>query len=307
MRSFDEEESARLNPEPWMLDLLKLNPEYTSWGPHEDYMWDEGEGWDGRQIYASWTEFGPWELNDLNECANFYFSIGRDSKRCETCNGSGTSPDAQWVSESFYKHSSPFVNDVQGRLTVKAFNDRFCGGSVTGQLHAPGSFPSRETLEKYTPEFHAFCHAMRRGDGSWHDKITQDELEALVAGGRLCDYDRDAKEWVSKGLTVDEVNANQVKSGFNSHDGINRWILIDARCKRFGITVTCETCDGQGDVFTAPGAHVSLTLWWLHPRKGCSRGIEVTKIQKAELPQVVTLLKQAAQRNAERFTKVVAL
>jgi hypothetical protein len=52
MRSFDPndeydvEELEKLHAEPWMLCLLDLNPEYVSWGPHEDYMWrKEDAGW----------------------------------------------------------------------------------------------------------------------------------------------------------------------------------------------------------------------------------------------------------------------
>ncbi len=62
--------------------------------------------------------------------------------------------------------------------------------------------------------------------------------------------------------------------------------------------------EGSGYVHTAPAAHVSLTLWWLHPRKGCSRGIEITNIEQGDLPAVFAFLRQAAERNAERFSKI---
>src|SRR5688572_3657616 len=97
MRYFDEDESAEINAEPWQIELLKLNPAYTSWGPHEDYMCGEKGGWDSRQIFATWKEFGPWELDDLNECVNFYFSVERTTKDCPTCGGNGYHKDAQTV------------------------------------------------------------------------------------------------------------------------------------------------------------------------------------------------------------------
>ena len=111
MRSFDpndeydKEEAARINAEPWMLDLLAVNPEYTSWGPHEDYMWKVGEdepedpnnpnmrrhsGWDARVIKNSWGEFSPsFNLDELNECVNFYFSVRRENAWCPNCDGNG--------------------------------------------------------------------------------------------------------------------------------------------------------------------------------------------------------------------------
>jgi len=311
---YDQEELAELNAEPWMLELLKLNPSYVFWGPHEDYMWKEKEGWDSRKVFDSWKEFGPWTLDELNECVNFYFQIDRHSKKCPVCNGNSCHPDAQWVSESFYSSGSPFTEDSLQEQQSKALMERFGGDFDTNVLQR-GSFPSEEILAKYGPEFRAFCEAMRDGDGYWHDKITQDEVEALVASQRLSgvwEYDKEAKEWKKKAdakqWTAEEVNANQhIKGrGFLGHDGINRSILIEARCKRLGLPYMCDECKGNGSVPTAPGGHVNLVLWWLHPRKGASRGIEVQNIQEAELPEIFAFLKQAAVRNAQRFEHVLA-
>ena len=88
------------------------------------------------------------------------------------------------------------------------------------------------------------------------------------------------------------------------HDALNRVYLIDARLKRLGLPKTCQACEGNGYTYTEPAAHVSLILWWLHPRKGCSRGIEVTRIERRDLPTVQAFLKAAAHRNAERFSGV---
>lgn len=41
-----------------------------------------------------------------------------------------------------------------------------------------------------------------------------------------------------------------------------------------------------------------------HPRKGCSRGIEVQNVQESELPEIFAWLRQAAERNAERFSRL---
>lgn len=83
----------------------------------------------------------------------------------------------------------------------------------------------------------------------------------------------------------------------------NRWILIKQRLQRLGMPQDCPTCKGHGHVFTGP-ARLDLTLWFLHPRKGCSRGVEVQDIQEQQLPEVYIYLRQAAERNAERFSLV---
>jgi hypothetical protein len=309
---YDPEEAERLRAEPWMLTLLKMNPSYPHWGPHEDYMWKKGDGWDSPQFFPTWKDFGPWGLDDMNEIVHFYFSIQRDNIECKECNGTGYHPDALWISESFYNHSTPFVRHDKDSF----FYDK----------NYSAEFPDEEILAKYGDQFLKFCEEMRDGDGHWDDKITQDEVEALVNDGRLWDFTRvplndeqaeEVKQKVEAGgnnwlphnngriPTAEEVNNKQHERGFGSHDGINRGILISRRCERLGVPTTCPTCEGHGYVYTAPDAHVRLTLWVLHPRKGCSRGVEIETIQQNELPEVYKLLKEASTRNRKRFAKAV--
>ena len=243
MRYFDQDDAARLNAEPWQLALLSANPSYCSWGPHEDYMWHEGEGWNSRVIIPTWSEFG-WQLDDMNECVNFYFEVTRESEECPSCSGNGYHPEAQKIVRTFYRHSCE-----------------------------PGETP-------------------------WSDAITDDEAAALVAEGR---------GRLDKLTTAEDFNAAQRAGGLGGHDAINRHILIPARCARLDIPTTCPACDGHGYVFIAPAARVALVLWWLHPRKGCSRGIEITTIEQSEIAAVAEFLAEAARRNAERFAGIALL
>lgn len=289
---YDIEEAQRLGAKPWQLDLLKLNPSYVSWGPHEDYMTKEGSGWDSRQIRPDWNSF-DFGLNDLNECVNFHFSISRDSKDCPVCGGNSYHPDAQWISESFYGHSTPFRPQTRSEREGHAVLASFGGGMPTSVV---SNFPSEEVLLRYGQDFRAFCDAMAEGDGEWQDKITEDEVDALWEAKRL--YGFKTKP------TPEQVNDAQGQRGLSGHDCINRNILIRTRCARFGVPMSCDECDGHGHVFTSPEPHVTLTLWILHPRKGCSRGVEITKLEQSELPQAFAYLKQAAERNAQRFAAI---
>lgn len=305
MRYFDEEEAKKLNAEPWMTELLKMNPDYLGWGPHEDYMWvrndDEGPdelgrkpqgGWTSRILVEDWSKFEI-ELDDLNEVVNFYFSVNRESKECETCGGSGYHPDAQWVSESFYRHSNPFRERTHDEIEVSMIMASFSGSLPRQPAIATRRFPTEETLSKYSPEFREFCHQMAQSGDGWSDKITQCEADALIESGRA-----------NPGETAEQINQKQSKRGLLSHDAINRGVLVRARCNRFGIPVHCDECNGDGYVYTQDGAHVSLTLWLLHPRKGASRGVEVKTIEQCDLPSVFAFLKEAASRNASRFSKL---
>lgn len=290
---YDKEETARLNAEQWQLDLLKLNPSYVHWGPHEDYMWVKGEGWHTPILRENWAAFDI-TLNELNEVVNFYFSVERASKDCETCGGGGYHPDAQWVTDSFYSHSSPFKFKTLGEQQLHAILENF--GANFRSLHGQreDNFPPEETLAKYGPEFRAFCEEMRQVK-FWHDKATQDEVGALAEHGRLRDF--------GPHPTAEQVNAAEQGHGVG-HDAINRGILCETRCKRFGVPYYCPDCKGHGDTFTEPAAHVSLTLWLLHPRKGASRGVEIERIERSELEQVFAFLRQARDRNAERFARI---
>lgn len=244
MRTYDEEDIKELNAEDWQVELLKMNPDYTCWGPHEDYMWKES-GWDSRVLVDTWKEFGPWGLDDYNECVNFYFSVERKSENCSTCKGECYHPDAISVAHGFYAHQN-----------------------LAGE--------------------------------HWNDKITQDEVEVLVKEGRLWSFVRNKPEGYIPLAT--EVNAAQRKG--LGHDAINRAILIEARLKRLGLPQWCPACAGKGYEYTSPKAHVTLTLWMIHPRKGASRGVEVSNIQQEDLDGVFSFLNEARQRNAQRFSLI---
>lgn len=333
----DREDLVRLNAQDWQVEQLRLNPEYVHWGPREDYMWvktkEEGGsgGWNARILLDDWATFhggkrdadgelveGGLELDDLNECVNFYFALDRDAKDCETCGGRGSHPDAQWVTESWYDMSSPFSPpDPYSEQIKKGMNDMFGSGLKDG-IHGRNGFPDEATLAKYGPEFRAFCERMRDGDGSWRSEITQDEVDALIESGRLRDLTHKHKGWneetkrhdyerIREDAEVTPELVNDWAKGGIGHDAINQWVCAKARLKRYGLPKDCPTCEGHAQLFTEPTARLTLTLWWLHPRKGCSRGIEVKRIKREDLPAVYAFLKEAADRNAERFAKVVEL
>ncbi|HEX5426572.1 MAG TPA: hypothetical protein VFW94_23695 [Candidatus Acidoferrales bacterium] len=292
----DRKELARLAPEPWMTELLRLNPAYLWWGPHEDYMWkDKNSGWDSPLEFDSWREFKDFSLDDLNECVNFYFFIGRPHRDCDTCKSTGHHPDAQWITESWYRHSSPFtVPDDRERL-AKAILEKF-GSQFTPTAVGRGTLPPEDVINRYGKPFLDHCVSTIENGGEWSTNITQDEVDALWDSERMRTEFRNQP-------TAEEVN-RAAKSSTMLHDAINRYICCKRRCERLGVPYECPSCEGHGHLFTGP-AFLGLTLWWLHPRKGCSRGIEVRNLRQREIPVVLNLLSRAAARNAQRFSAAV--
>ena len=270
---YDQNEAKELKAEPWMLAQLDMNPGYTSWGPGEDYMkaaqGDRG-GWDSGIEYADWKAM-EFQLDELNECVNFHFEITRKAKVCEHCEQTGLAPLAKYVSDAFYRHSLPINNGRRGL----PFSDA-------------------------TPEFHEFREELLRTGQAWNDRVTQDEVQALWDNHRLR-----CEGWETV-PTAEEVNLWESGRGMG-HDGINRHVLIKARCARLKIPYTCDHCNGSGTIYTEDKARLGLVLWMIHPRKGASRGVEILNIERNDLPAVYKWLREAATRNAERFSKAASV
>jgi hypothetical protein len=212
---YDKKELERINAEEWMVELLKKNPDYCSWGNFEDYMWKDGDSWDCRCELESVKDL--WQLDEYNELVNFYFEVSRENIECEDCEGSGLNKETKQLSDDWYD-----------------FN---------------------------------------RTGKKWCYNITQNEVDALWEHNRLhCDF--------KEKPTADEVNIWASKS--MGHDAINHNICVEARAKKEGIYGYCDKCHGQGRIYTEPKAHVALQMWFIHPRKGASRGVYLKNINKDE-------------------------
>lgn len=261
---YDFETLEALNVEDWQKDALKMNPEYPFWGPSEDYMAGKDVGWRTPVFFDNWEDFGPWELDDYNECVNFYFFIHRDNHDCEACGGTGQNKKTNRVADDFY--------DFAG--TGRRWSDKITQDEVEALARAG-------RLVNFVGNVH-FDKESKTWKG-WH-------------GGEQVDVE--APEMPSR----HEVNEWQRVGG--GHDAINRWILIETRAKRLGIYGQCPECDGSGVIYDEPKGKLGLVLWILHPRKGASRGVEIKEISQDDLTKAVSFLYEAAARNDKRFGKL---
>lgn len=74
----------------YMQKCLNLNKgSYNFWGNGQDYMSSKQGQWNSDVELDSIKDM--WELDDLNECVNFYFRAEKKVKTCESCSGSGIS------------------------------------------------------------------------------------------------------------------------------------------------------------------------------------------------------------------------
>ncbi|WCF11641.1 hypothetical protein NDS46_30305 (plasmid) [Paenibacillus thiaminolyticus] len=231
---YELEELEELNAEPWMVEMLKKNPDYVWWGNFEDYMIKDTSGWDSRKTFDTVDE-GLWELDELNELINFYFEVNRKYIQCDSCDSTGYNLETKKIADDWYDLTN------------------------TGRR--------------------------------WCSDITQDEVDVLWDNSRL------------KCTFKEKPTAEQVNSRFE-HDGINRSICIEQRAKRLGVYGFCSECNGRGFIYTEDEAKLSLQLWIIHPRKGSSRGVFIKEVKKHEIDRVIKHLKEAKERNNERFSRL---
>lgn len=253
MRNFDSvdlKEIQNIEAEPWMLGLLEMNPDYTSWSNYEDYMGGGRDGaWDSPfEINSANELFG---LDDLNELVNFYFEIIRPSETCSHCEGKGYNQETQKLRDSWF-----------------AFDD---------------------------PDYIWISDKQRYNNNAWQYHLTKHEVDALWDENRLRDFKYKP--------TPEEVNDWAIHN--MGHDAINQSICVKARAEKLGVFGYCEKCKGNEEIFDpAIKAHVELQMWMLHPRKGCSRGVRLMKVEKEDLPVVFDYLKEAKKRFNEKFSKI---
>lgn len=153
-----------------------------------------------------------------------------------------------------------------------------------------------EGLNKATCELNRSWYDFERTGKRWCDKITQDEVDALWESGRLTSTFKEKP-------TCEEVN--KLQKEMSIHDAINRWICVKARAKRLGVYGDCENKNCvDGYIYDKEEATLSLQMWFLHPRKGGSRGVILKNIQENEVQKVIDYLKIARDRNNERFSKL---
>jgi len=179
-----------------------------------------------------WPLGRPWEG---------YINPYPEPLQCNLCDGSGLNTATKQIKDDFYD------NDGFG----VCWNYE-CGIAPDG---TPTDHPPWQVVGD--------CYA-------WKDKITQDEVQALLDAGRLWEFTRvplneKQKEDVRKNIetggnswlpydnghipTAEEVNAWQARGGLiHSHDDINQMILVETRAKRLGVYGLCPVCKGEGEL-----------------------------------------------------------
>lgn len=212
----------------------------------------------GRQVRRVPLDF-DWPLNKVWE--GYLMPDRFDEVECPDCEN-GYSPQAQNLYDLWYGKipfdpastgSTPWRHDSPA---VRAFAER--NQSNAPDYYGTGEAATVREAQRLANLFNA----------SWshHIHISQDDVDALVAGGRLYDFTHvvvPGKGWQPKNPAVTptaaEVNEWSIRG--MGHDAINASVVIRARCEREGVDDTCPTCQGHGSTEAYPGQRAEAEGW----------------------------------------------
>ena len=191
--------------------------------------------WPTNKVWKGYTE--PWEEYHFPECPS--------------CHGTGCALHARLLKDRWYGHvpfnpsetgSTPFTAATP---EVRAFAERHVSNS-------PGFYGTGEGA--IARECVRLCELW---NASWSHHLAQEDVDALIAAGRLRDLTHDfnpdakgADRWVAHGRPVTAEQVNRWSLAGFGHDSINCWVVVEAACERAGVPYTCEVCGGHGNIAT---------------------------------------------------------
>jgi hypothetical protein len=103
-------------------------------------------------------------------------------------------------------------------------------------------------------------------NGMWSHHLTQDDVDALVAAGRLRNFTHTwtrETRWqkIEPPVVPTAAQVNEWSPSDLGHDAINAGVVIRARCEREGIDDTCPTCKGHGSIEKYEGQRAEAEAW----------------------------------------------
>jgi hypothetical protein len=178
---------------------------------------------------------------------------------CPDCQR-GYSPHAQHLLDLWYGYA-PFDPRSTGSKLLRPDTPAVRAFAERNVEHAPEFYGNSEA---------AIVREAKRLAKLWSGQmchhLTQEDVDALVAAGRLMDL---THTWSREGgwqklEPASAPSAAQVNewslTGFG-HDSLNAGIVIRARCERDGADDTCRRCEGHASIEAYPGQRAEAEAW----------------------------------------------
>lgn len=180
--------------------------------------------------------------------------------RCTECDGGGYSKEAKRLQDRWYGYV-PFDPRETGSQFLQASTPEVRAFAERNVASAPSYYRSGE--DAIVEEAQRLAN---HWNGSWSHHLAQEDVEALVADGRLMDFTHTwSREdgWQPKDpaphVTAEEVNKWSLHG--MGHDSINAAVVIRAHCEREGLPLLCSNCGGHGSTEAHPGQRQAADAW----------------------------------------------
>lgn len=154
---------------------------------------------------------------------------------CPECGGSGLSDRTQHLFDIWYGER-PFQPEDNGSIPHTANNTAILKLAIQNI-----SRRNNATISDLKEEMHRIAELCNQ---AWCYHLNQDDVDALLANGRLGDHTRES------GTKPCPQDVNNWAISTIGHDAINAGIIIRARCQRDGIPYWCDSCTGTGNAAT---------------------------------------------------------
>lgn len=250
----------------------------------------------GRQLRRVPLDFS-WPLDTRYE--GFLNPHYDKASKCEHCGGSGCSPEGKLLQDRWYGHvefrpedrgSVPFqpthpIIRLRAERNVPLEGSRFYGYDPAyirreaAEIFRTNGFADESIRAEFDKIVEAEIVKVREGaiqrearrladlfNAQWSHHLNQDDVNVLVAAGRLMDFTHewvDGTGWVKKVPEVipTAVEVNEWSLSGMGHDSINQWKVCGAEAKRLGIETTCSHCEGEGRVWPSEEARLACENW----------------------------------------------
>lgn len=207
----------------------------------------------GREVRRVAKDF-RWPMNKTYE--GFVMPEDLHPLDCPACGGGGSSEAGRLLSDRWYgrapfdpaeRGSTPFTPDdplVRAIVSQKVNRDDETRRFYEGYTGATGD-------RMVTREAMRMCGIW---NASWSHHLSQDDVDALIARGRLSDFTHERKADGSWGPrdplpspTARDVNIWSLQG--MGQDSINQWTVARAEAERLGVGLECTTCEGTGSAW----------------------------------------------------------
>lgn len=211
----------------------------------------------GREIRRVPLDFG-WPIGEVWK--GFLMPQRLQEQSCGYCDGSGYSAHARHLQDRWSGYM-PFDPAETGSVpltpdtpAVRAFAERNVARSP--QYYGTGEAAIVQEASRLVTLW----------NGMWCHHLNQDDVNALVRGGRLYDFTRTfvrGEGWkpIEPTPTVTAEQVNTWSIGGRGHDSINCAVVIRAACERAGIDLLCHQCAGHGSVEKYEGQRAEAEAW----------------------------------------------